>query len=333
MLRSRRARTIPGAALPEPDGEVSPLRFLRRTDPEKTERAVEKSRTAWFGGVAALFRRGRLDEALWDDLEELLISADVGVATTGRLLDRVRDRVRAEGIIEPGAALDVLKEEMVGVLERAISGDPPDLEASSMVLIVVGVNGGGKTTSIAKLAHRYVEGGRSVLLAAADTYRAAAIDQLQAWGSRLNVEVVAHQPGADPGAVAFDSLRAARARSTDVVIIDTAGRLHTKANLMEELKKVLRVVDREGSGTRAVLLTLDATTGQNGVIQARSFMEAVSCDGVFLSKLDGTAKGGVVLAIADELGLPVLYIGTGEGPTDMAAFDPREYVETLLTPA
>jgi fused signal recognition particle receptor len=311
------------------------LRFLRRRDKEKekekTEQAVKKTRQAWFGRVTTLFHRSQLDDQLWEELEELLISADVGVHTTQKLLERLRERIRAERIAQPEQALELLKQEMARILD--VDGSTNRLEATQppLVLLMVGVNGTGKTTSIAKLANLYREDGKRVVLGAADTFRAAAIEQLQTWGQRLGIEVIAHRQGADPGAVAFDTLQAARSRGADVAIIDTAGRLHTRSNLMEELKKIQRVLSRqEGGESIRALLALDATTGQNGLVQARSFTEAVKCEGVFLAKLDGTAKGGVVLAIADELKLPVLFIGTGEQPDDIAVFDPREFVEELF---
>ena len=268
---------------------------------------------------------------MWDELEEVLISADVGVFTTERLLDHLREDVRSQHVDEPARALELLRERMLQLVDIDGAADRLSVDDPPLVLLMVGVNGAGKTTSIAKLANAFQQEGRSVVLGAADTFRAAAIEQLQAWGERLGVDVIAHQSGADPGAVAFDTLEAATSRAADVVIIDTAGRLHTRKNLMEELKKVQRVVERHVDGTsQKVLLTLDATTGQNGLTQARAFTEAINCDGVFLAKLDGTAKGGVVLAIADDLGLPVLYIGTGEQPDDMAAFDPRDMIDGLL---
>ena len=278
-----------------------------------------------------LFQRASLDQDLWDELEELLISADVGVATTERLIDRLRERVREERITQPNDALTVLKQEMVDIIHRDGARNGLEVENPPLIVLMAGVNGSGKTTSVAKLAQWYKDEGKSVVLGAADTFRAAAIEQLQVWGDRLDVDVIAHRPGADPGAVAFDALQAARSRGADVVIIDTAGRLQTKVNLMQELKKIRRVLSRLGGGeSLRVLLTLDATTGQNGLIQARSFIEAVECDGVFLAKLDGTAKGGVVLAIAEDLKLPVLYIGTGEQPDDIAMFDANDFVEGLF---
>lgn len=308
------------------------FRFSRRREPDKTERAVSKTRQAWFGRVASLFQRPQLDEDLWDQLEELLISADVGVGTTETLMTRLRERTKQERITLPDDALKLLKQEMVDILRWDGAAQSLDVDKPPLILLVIGVNGVGKTTSIAKLARWYVQDGKRVILGAADTFRAAAIEQLQAWGRRVGVEVIAHQPGADPGAVAFDTLQAARARGADVVIIDTAGRLHTKSNLMEELKKIHRVLARQGAAdSQRVLLTLDATTGQNGLAQARTFTEAVHCDGVFLAKLDGTAKGGMVLAIAQELKLPVLYIGTGEQPEDVAFFDAEDFVEGMFT--
>ena len=308
-------------------------RFLRQDkekDKEKTEQAVKKTRQTWFGRMTTLFQRSHIDDELWDELEELLISADVGVVTTHKILDHLRERIREDHITQPDDALEALKREMVSILEVDKADDLFEVEELPLILLVVGVNGVGKTTSIAKLTQMFKEEGKSVVLGAADTFRAAAIEQLQAWGSRLEVDVIAHQSGADPGSVAFDTLHAAKSRNADVVIIDTAGRLHTKLNLMEELKKIQRVLSRQGGESQRVLLALDATTGQNGLFQARSFVSAVKCDGVFLAKLDGTAKGGIVLAITDELKLPVLYIGTGEQLDDIASFDPSEFVESLF---
>ena len=307
------------------------FKFLQRRDRERTVRAVEKTRNTWFSRVATIFDRPRLDDELWDQLEEVLISADVGVPTTQRLLDHLRLETKEQRITAPDKALELLRARMLEVLDVDGAADRLTVEDPPLVLLMVGVNGVGKTTSIAKLANAFKAEGRSVLLGAADTFRAAAIEQLQVWGKRLEIDVIAHQFGADPGAVCYDTLDAAKSRGTDVVIIDTAGRLHTRTNLMEELKKVWRVIERRGIGESSkVLLTIDATTGQNGLTQARAFTEAISCDGVFLAKLDHTAKGGVILAIADDLGLPVLYIGTGEQPDDFAAFDARDMVDGLL---
>lgn len=300
---------------------------------EKFEKAVKRSREGWFARVVHLFDRAAIEETLWDELEELLISADVGVATTTKLIERVKERVSRERLMEAPQIRSALKEEMVAMLR----GDAAPREAplalapsGPTVILVVGVNGTGKTLSIAKLAYSFKGQGKRVIMAAADTFRAAAIDQLKILGQRVGAEVVSHQPGADPGAVVFDSLEAARGRHADVVIIDTAGRLHTKFNLMEELKKIKRVASRsDPQAPHEVLLVLDATTGQNGLSQARYFTDAVGVTGVFLAKLDGTAKGGIVLAICDELEMPILFIGTGEALDDLAPFDAQTFVEAL----
>jgi len=301
---------------------------------ERFEKGVKRSREGWFSRVVHLFERATVEEALWDELEELLITADVGVSTTTKLIARVRERADKERLKDGPHIYSVLKDEIVTILRMDTSGEaspPLDLASSGpRVILVVGVNGTGKTLSIAKLAHSFKGQGKRVIIAAADTFRAAAIDQLRILAQRVGAEVICHQPGADPGAVVFDSLEAARARHADVVIIDTAGRLHTKFNLMEELVKIKRVVSRnDPRAPHEVLLVLDATTGQNGLTQARYFTEAVNVTGVFLAKLDGTAKGGIVLAICDELKIPILFIGTGETLDDLAPFDAQTFVEAL----
>lgn len=278
-----------------------------------------------------LFDRAAIDEEVWTELEELLIAADVGVNTAEKLIGRVRQRVAEEKISQGSLVRTALEAEMVNILKVTPRGVPDNL-TSPRVTLVVGVNGSGKTTSIAKLAHRLKSEGKKVILAAADTFRAAAIDQLKYWGERLGVDVIAHQPGADPGAVVYDTLQAARSRQVDDVIIDTAGRLHTKVNLMEELKKIRRVVTKaDTTAPHEVILVLDATTGQNGLTQARYFAEAVGVTGVFLAKLDGTAKGGIVLAICDELEIPIQFIGIGEGLEDMVPFNAETFVEALCS--
>jgi fused signal recognition particle receptor len=295
----------------------------------RTEQAVKRSRETWFGRIARLFDRARIDNEVWEELEELLIAADVGVRTTQNLLETVKRRVNAEKLEEPTQLCTALKEEMINLL-TVEPGVTDVANASGLyAMLVVGVNGSGKTTSIAKLAHAYKNDGKKVILAAADTFRAAAVDQLKRWGERVGAEVVAHKPGGDPGAVAYDAVQAAQNRKAQVVIIDTAGRLHTKFNLMEELKKIKRVVDKYELPQK-VLLVIDATTGQNGMAQARHFTEAVSVNEIFLSKLDGTAKGGIVLSICDELKIPIAYIGTGEQPTDIAPFDAKAFVEAIF---
>lgn len=274
--------------------------------------------------------RGEVSEALWQELEELLIQADVGVETTVALIERLREQADKDGVREARAIREILKGDLKGVVTLDRKG-PRCEEDSLWVILVVGVNGSGKTTSIAKLARYYQNRGRRVLLAAADTFRAAAIDQLKIWGQRLGVDVVAHQPGGDPGAVVYDSIEAGRARGADLLIIDTAGRLHTKYNLMEELKKLRRVAaGRIPEAPQEVILVLDATTGQNALTQAKYFQEAVEVTGVFVAKLDGTAKGGIVFAIAEELRIPIQYVGTGERLEDLAEFDAEEFVEGLF---
>ncbi len=301
---------------------------------ERFEKGLKRTREGVFMKVVRLFDRATVEEGLWEELEELLISADVGVNTTAKLIEKVRDRVREERLREGPEVRSALKEEMVAMLRLDAlrqATQPISLAPSGpTVILAVGVNGTGKTLSIAKLAYSFKEQGKRVILAAADTFRAAAIDQLKILGQRVGVDVISHQPGADPGAVVFDSLEAASGRHADVVIIDTAGRLHTKFNLMEELKKIKRVASRgDPRAPHEVLLVLDATTGQNGLSQAKYFTEAVGVTGVFLAKLDGTAKGGIVLAICDELKIPILFIGTGEALDDLAPFDAETFVEAL----
>jgi fused signal recognition particle receptor len=248
--------------------------------------------------------------------------------TTEKLIQRTRQRVAQEKIKEGSGVREALKAEMVNILDLPVV-EPP-VGAPPRVTLVIGVNGSGKTTSIAKMALRAKQEGQSVMLAAADTFRAAAIDQLETWAERIGVEVVAHQPGADPGAVVYDAMVAARSRGTQVLIIDTAGRLHTKFNLMEELKKIKKVTAKtDPTAPHEVVLVLDATTGQNGLLQAQNFTQATGVTGIFLAKLDGTAKGGIALAICDQLKIPVKYVGVGEHAEDMAVFDARSFVEAL----
>jgi fused signal recognition particle receptor len=298
----------------------------------QTERAVERSRRGFFSRIGGLFERADFSEDLWEELEEILIVADTGLPTAEELLGAIRKRVRDEGVKQSERVRAILREEMVRILEAPLHAPPawtrPD-PPSPLIILVVGVNGAGKTTSIAKLTHAFQRDGATVILGAADTFRAAAIDQLKVWGERAGARVVAHKPGADPGAVAFDTLQAGK--EADVVIIDTAGRLHTKTNLMEELRKIQRVIQRvDPSAPHETLLVLDATTGQNGLAQARTFTEAAGVSGIVLAKLDGTAKGGIAFAIAHELGTPVRFIGTGEKLDDLAPFDPRDFVDSLL---
>jgi len=297
---------------------------------KKTEQALKRTKEAWFGKITTLFDRQTIEKGLWDELEELLIAADTGVDTTEKLISRVKERVNKQKISDAHQVRTVLMEEMTLMLQ--VDGNKPVAPASTRVVLVVGVNGSGKTTSIAKLGYIYKRDGSKVMLAAADTFRAAAIDQLKWWGDRIGAEVIAHQPGADPGAVVFDAIQAAKTRGAQAVIVDTAGRLQTKFNLMEELKKIKRVVQRvDPTAPHETLLVLDANTGQNGVSQAKYFTEAVGITGIILTKLDSTAKGGIVLAICDQLKIPVRFIGTGETVEDLAPFDPQSFVEAIMS--
>jgi fused signal recognition particle receptor len=292
--------------------------------------SLTKTRRSFFGQISGLLGGGQITQETWEDLEALLVQADVGVNTTIMLVDSLREKV-AKGQARNAEDLeDLLKQELLALL-----GDPPPMTIDEprmlTLVLIVGVNGSGKTTSIAKLAKYYKDRRRRVLLAAADTFRAAAIDQLKIWGDRVDVPVIAHQPGADPGAVVYDAIRASQSRNADLLIVDTAGRLHTKYNLMEELRKVRGVANkRVHQAPHETLLVLDATTGQNALSQARHFKDAVDVTGVVVAKLDGTAKGGVVFAVAQELGLPVRFIGTGETMDDLAEFDAEAFVEGLF---
>ena len=312
-----------------------PFGFLnRKGGKEEAERGLERSRSTFFGRLKYLVVRGGAGEDVWDEAEELLIEADVGVGLAMELLERARDRSRGTRSAEE--VFEALKADILDVLTAVEGSSTAGAAATSphkpLVVLVVGVNGAGKTTSIAKLAALFRAEGKQVLLAAADTFRAAAIEQLQHWGERAGADVIAHNQGGDPAAVAFDAMQAAMARGVDVLIVDTAGRLHTKSNLMEEMKKIGRVLGRlDDAAPHEVLLVLDATTGQNGLAQAKEFTQAIGCTGIVLTKLDGTAKGGVVLAIARELGVPVRFVGTGEGMEDLSPFAPEEYVEALFS--
>jgi fused signal recognition particle receptor len=300
---------------------------------KKTEPGVKRSKETWFGKIANIFDRDAFGDEVWKELEELLVSADVGVATTSKLLSKVKQRVKTERLSEVSQIREALKEEMVSLLSIPQRANPiPDMSGESpYIILVVGVNGSGKTTSIAKLAYGFTSQGKRVILAAADTFRAAAIEQLKHWGGKVDAEVIAHQPSGDPGAVAYDAVQAGYSRHAQVVIIDTAGRLHTKFNLMEELKKIKRVVAKQdASAPHQVLLVMDATTGQNGLAQAKHFTEAVDVTSIFLAKLDGTARGGIIFAICDQLNIPISYIGTGEKLRDIAPFDAEVFVNAIL---
>lgn len=289
-----------------------------------------------FKGIFAkvdqlLTGRRPVDDELFDELEELLIQADVSMRTTTRLVDELRQEARRDRLSEAVQIKTRLEDKMAEILDGEKAGVLRVADVPPTVYLIVGVNGVGKTTTIAKLAHRLKKQGKKVLLSAADTFRAAAIDQLEIWAERVGVDIVKHKPGADPAAVVYDTIQAAKSRGVDFVIVDTAGRLHTRVNLMEELKKINRVIERDlGHPADEVLLVLDATTGQNAVSQAREFLTAVNITGIALAKLDGTAKGGIVVTIKDELGAPIKLVGLGEGMDDLEDFNSREFVSALF---
>jgi fused signal recognition particle receptor len=290
--------------------------------------SLTRTRDAVFGRVVTLLGQSDVTAETWDELEATLIQADMGAALAGDVIERLRDVASDQGIVHAQALKSALKAEL-----RSRLGDarPLELKSKPTVIALVGVNGSGKTTSAAKMGRFYQMRGRSVMLAAADTFRAAAVDQLQAWGERLGLPVIAGQPNADPGAVAYDAVVAAQARRMDVLIVDTAGRLQTKYNLMEELKKVSRVMAKALPGApHETLLVLDAITGQNAISQARAFKEASNVSGVILAKLDSSAKGGMAFAVRSELNLPIMFVGTGEHFEDFAEFDPDKFVSGLL---
>jgi len=298
---------------------------------QRLSKGLAKSRGGWVRRLEGLFQSRRWDEEALASMEEILLSADVGVRATEKLIEAVRRQAR-RGDKEGVDLAACLRQEIVGLLAAsAKKGAPAAPSASPWVVIFLGVNGVGKTTTIGKVGAQYRQNEKKVLLAAADTFRAAAIEQLEAWGQRVGADVVKHKAGADPSAVVFDALHAAKKRQADVVLIDTAGRLHTKVHLVEELKKIRRVAAREQEGApHETLLVLDATTGQNAFQQARVFKEATDITGIVLTKLDGTAKGGVIIGIQEELGVPVQYIGVGEEVDDLQPFDPAAFVKALF---
>lgn len=296
---------------------------------EKLKAGLTKTKESVFGQVNSLFKRFvRVDEDMLEELEELLIMADVGFASSEEIIEKLRERIRDKRISDPEAA----KAALCSILEEMIGeAEPLKLDTKPSVILVIGVNGVGKTTSIAKIANRLKADGKNVLLAAADTFRAAAIDQLSVWAERVGVELIKHDEGGDPAAVVYDAVNAAKKRGCDVLIIDTAGRLHNKKNLMDELAKINRVIDRElPDASRETLLVLDATTGQNAVNQAKEFKNAADITGLVLTKLDGTAKGGIVFSIKKELDIPVKFIGVGEKTDDMQEFSSTDFVKALF---
>ena len=318
---------LPEELLPVPE-EAEPS-VAAPTRPRIRDR-LGKARALVSGYVGSVLSRSSIDETTWEEIEEALIRADVGVATTGALVDDLRQRVKAESISTPEelmAALRARLTEDLGAGDRSLHL----VEGATNVWLLVGVNGVGKTTTIGKLGMRAAADGVRVVMAAGDTFRAAAAEQLELWAHRVGADLVRGAEGSDPGAVVFDAVQRAAARQADLVLADTAGRLHTKVNLMEELRKVRRVAERDPGVVSEVLLVIDATTGQNGLNQAREFAEAVGVTGVVLTKLDGTARGGIVLAIQAGLGIPVKLVGVGEAPEDLVDFDPAEFVDALFS--
>jgi fused signal recognition particle receptor len=356
-MRARRGIDIepPAPIVPAPPEQPPPVEVPPETEAEIEEalapvelepapEAVEvierprfrdrlaKARATFTSAFTSVRSRGGIDDATWDDLEDALLSADVGLDVTTELLDGLRERVKAKEITDPDALLDALKEEMkqrLGDADRSLHFED-GVEGSPNVWLFVGVNGVGKTTTIGKVGFEQTHEGRSVVMAAGDTFRAAAAEQLHTWAERAGADFVRGNEGGDPGAVIYDAVQRASARHYDLVLADTAGRLHTKTNLMEELRKVRRVADRDPGRVTEVLLVIDATTGQNGLTQAREFADATEVTGVVLTKLDGSAKGGIVFAIDTGMGLPVKLVGLGEGVGDLVPFDPEDFVEALF---
>lgn len=296
----------------------------------KLRRGLSKTQAGLLGGLGGIVSKKEINADLWDEFEETLIMADLGVSTTMKLRENIESKLSKQSLTSPESITDNLKEEILEILKSA-QGAPINADTSPFVIMVAGVNGVGKTTTIGKLSNRLQTDDKKVMVAAGDTFRAAATEQLEVWSKRVGTDFLKGQSGGDPSSVAFDAVKAAQARGTDILIIDTAGRLHTKGNLMEELTKMKRIVGRELEGApHETLLVLDATTGQNAVQQAKQFNEALGISGIVLTKLDGTAKGGVIIAIADELNIPVKYIGIGESLSDLREFNAEEFVEALF---
>jgi len=296
---------------------------------EKLKAGLKKTKDSMMGKIERLLHSfTKIDEELFDELEETLITSDIGVTTSERICDELRSQVKAKGITDPLAVKDLLKDIIADMLGEEV---PLDLSTTPSVILVIGVNGVGKTTTIGKLANQLHNNGKKVIVAAADTFRAAAIDQLEVWTQRAGVDIIKHNEGSDPAAVVFDALTAAKSRNADVVICDTAGRLHNKKNLMAELQKISRIVHQQAEGCALeVLLALDATTGQNAVNQAKQFNEVADITGIILTKLDGTAKGGIIISITDDLKVPVKLVTVGEKIDDIQPFNTRDFVEALF---
>tara|TARA_B100000586_G_scaffold38686_1_gene24841 strand:- start:628 stop:1551 length:924 start_codon:yes stop_codon:yes gene_type:complete len=307
------------------------MNIFKKRNPTKFTESLEKTRSSLVGQLGDLFKKSELDTEFWEDLEDTLISADTGLETAEKIVSQLRENAKAKNISTGKECLKELRSELKNIFDLK-DEDPLTRAQKPVVFVMVGVNGAGKTTSIAKLTHLLISLDQKVILGAADTFRAAAVDQIQIWGDKLGVTVIAQDPGSDPGAVAFDTINAAKSRNMDVAIIDTAGRLQGKTNLMEELKKISKIIIRESDESSVkIILTIDGTTGQNGLIQAIEFTKFVSPDGIFLSKLDGTAKGGIAIAIADQLKIPIWFVGTGEQPDDIAVFDPNMFISRIIT--
>ena len=320
----------PAAPAPEttettetPEAPAGRMRRLRER--------LARSQSSLGQGLLALIARGDLSESDWEEFEDTLLAADVGVGPTTDLVDSLRSRLRIEGVKDPARARELLREELLGAVGRDLDRSLSTTGSDDLpgVVLVVGVNGTGKTTTVGRIARVLVADGQSVVLGAADTFRAAAADQLQTWAERVGARIVRGAEGADPASVGFEAVKEGVTEGADVVLVDTAGRLHTKSGLMDELGKVKRVIEKQAPVTET-LLVIDATTGQNGLTQARVFSEVVPLTGVVLTKLDGTAKGGIVIAVQRELGVPVKFVGLGEGPDDLAPFDAEEFVDALL---
>lgn len=299
---------------------------------DKLKQSLRKTREGLIGRISSVVSRRKIDEDLLDEIEEILIEADVGVAATMRLLECLRAKAKEQKLNDGDALIEVLQCEISRLLITTSDSDVRSVNGHPQVWIVIGVNGVGKTTTIGKLAAHFSNQGQKVIIAACDTFRAAAVDQIAIWADRSKVDIVKSQTGSDPAAVAFDAAQAAKARSADLLLVDTAGRLHTRTNLMEELKKIRRVVEKALPDAQiASKLIIDGSTGQNALSQVKLFADAIGCDGIIVTKLDGTAKGGVMIAVAEELGIPVDYIGLGEGIDDLQSFDPKAFAEALLS--
>ncbi len=317
----------------EPEEQIEPIGEVEETKEglfARLRRGLSKTQAGLLGRLGEIISKREIDESLWDDFEETLIMSDLGVNTTMKLRENIETKLSKQSLSSAESITDTLKEEILEILKSA-QGAPIKADVSPFVIMVAGVNGVGKTTTIGKLANMLKQDGRKVMVAAADTFRAAATEQLEVWSKRVGTDFIKGESGGDPSSVAFDAVKAAEARGTDILIIDTAGRLHTKGNLMDELTKMKRIIRRELEGApHETLLVLDATTGQNAVQQAKLFNEAIEVTGIVLTKLDGTAKGGVIVAIADELNIPVKYIGIGESLSDLREFNADEFVEALF---